>query len=105
MPLEFAGYDPSWPQLGRQASAELGAALPGLFSMVEHVGSTSVPGLSAKPIISNSVRSKRRRRWAEFRLPASLPAYPVLYGQCWPGMILQGQLLYPSQEAVDSPNK
>jgi hypothetical protein len=50
-PLEFAGYDPAWPQLSRQAIAELVAALPGLFSTIEHVGSTSVPGLAAKPII------------------------------------------------------
>jgi GrpB-like predicted nucleotidyltransferase (UPF0157 family) len=27
------------------------AALPGLFSTIEHVGSTSVTGLAAKPII------------------------------------------------------
>jgi GrpB protein len=31
--------------------AELTTAPPGLFSTIEHVGSTSVPGLAAKPII------------------------------------------------------
>jgi len=36
---------------------------------------------------------------------ASVPAFPVLYGQCWPGMIVQVQLLFPSQEAVDSLDK
>lgn len=33
------------------------------------------------------------------------PVFPVLYRQCWPGMILQGQLLFPSPEAVDSLDK
>ena len=51
MPLEFAEYDPDWPDLASLAMAELTAALPGLFSAIEHVGSTAVPGLAAKPII------------------------------------------------------
>src|SRR5215469_10771188 len=51
MPLDFTDYDPYWPTLASQAMAELMDALPGLFSAIEHVGSTSVPGLAAKPII------------------------------------------------------
>ena len=51
MALEFAEYDPAWPEMARRAMAELVAALPGLFSAIEHVGSTAVPGLAAKPII------------------------------------------------------
>ena len=51
MPLEFAEYDPDWPELARQAIDELMAGLPGLFSAIEHVGSTAIPGLAAKPII------------------------------------------------------
>ncbi|HUB40644.1 MAG TPA: GrpB family protein [Streptosporangiaceae bacterium] len=51
MPLEFAEYDPAWPERASEAIAELVAALPGLFSAIEHVGSTAVPGLAAKPII------------------------------------------------------
>jgi GrpB-like predicted nucleotidyltransferase (UPF0157 family) len=51
VPLEFADYDPAWPHLARQAIAELTTAPPGLLSTIEHVGSTSVPGLAAKQII------------------------------------------------------
>lgn len=51
MPVDFAPYDPRWPQRAASAIAELQAALPGLFVVVEHIGSTSVPGLAAKPII------------------------------------------------------
>jgi GrpB-like predicted nucleotidyltransferase (UPF0157 family) len=49
--VTIANYDPSWPARAAQASAELIDALPGLFADIEHVGSTSVPGLAAKPVI------------------------------------------------------
>ncbi len=46
-----ADYDPRWPELYAQEVAGLrqvfGASLVGL----EHIGSTSVPGLAAKPIV------------------------------------------------------
>jgi GrpB-like predicted nucleotidyltransferase (UPF0157 family) len=45
-------YDPAWPALFAAESARLRAALgPGLPLAVEHVGSTAVPGLAAKPIL------------------------------------------------------
>ena len=44
-------YDPSWPGRAVRACAELTGAVPGLFLDVEHVGSTAVPGLAAKPVI------------------------------------------------------
>ncbi|MBR7041618.1 MAG: GrpB family protein [Clostridia bacterium] len=44
-------YDPNWAQAFRAIEAELVAALGGLAKRIEHVGSTSVPGLWAKPII------------------------------------------------------
>lgn len=43
-------YDPTWPALFAQEARPLAAALPGALS-VEHIGSTSVPGLAAKPVI------------------------------------------------------
>jgi GrpB-like predicted nucleotidyltransferase (UPF0157 family) len=46
-----SSYDPAWPQRFAEARAELLAVAGGRFSQVEHVGSTSVPGLAAKPII------------------------------------------------------
>lgn len=50
--VELMPYDPGWPaQAGRFAS-ELAAVLaPWLLSPVEHVGSTAIPGLAAKPVI------------------------------------------------------
>lgn len=51
MPIEVADYDPAWPAKAAAAIAELTATLPGLFTAIEHIGSTSVPGLAAKPVI------------------------------------------------------
>ncbi len=42
-------HDPAWPAQAAAAGAELAAT--GLFSVVEHIGSTSVAGLAAKPVI------------------------------------------------------
>lgn len=51
MTIEVRDHDPEWAELARRAVAELGAGVPGRFGMVEHVGSTAVPGLAAKPVI------------------------------------------------------
>ena len=44
-------YDPEWEEDFRKISEEIGAALGDLALRIEHVGSTSVKGLSAKPVI------------------------------------------------------
>jgi GrpB-like predicted nucleotidyltransferase (UPF0157 family) len=44
-------YDPAWADRFAAASSLLSEALGDLIIDVEHVGSTSVPGLAAKPII------------------------------------------------------
>jgi GrpB-like predicted nucleotidyltransferase (UPF0157 family) len=49
--IELAEYDPDWPRLFEREAARLREALgPGALR-IEHVGSTSVPGLAAKPVI------------------------------------------------------
>jgi GrpB-like predicted nucleotidyltransferase (UPF0157 family) len=53
--VEVAGYDPGWPrQFGRWRD-RLAAALGATAVRIEHVGSTSVPGLAAKPVIDVQV--------------------------------------------------
>lgn len=50
-------YDPGWPELFEQQRARVAAVLaPVLVGPVEHIGSTSVPGLPAKPIIDMLAR-------------------------------------------------
>lgn len=49
MNIELAEYDPAWSGLYQREHARITEALPG--AELEHVGSTSVPGLCAKPVI------------------------------------------------------
>ena len=46
---------PSWQAIGRDLARETEQSLGGLAATVEHVGSTSVPGLIAKPVIDLAV--------------------------------------------------
>src|SRR5215472_10086277 len=48
-------YDPAWAERFAEEAAALKAALGDLALSIEHVGSTSVPGLIAKPIIDIQV--------------------------------------------------
>ena len=44
-------YDPGWPERFRREEARIRAALGEAALSVEHIGSTSVPGLAATPIV------------------------------------------------------
>jgi GrpB-like predicted nucleotidyltransferase (UPF0157 family) len=50
-PITLAEYDPTWPQLYAQEADRIRAALGDRALLIQHVGSTSVPGLAAKPRI------------------------------------------------------
>ncbi|BDZ51544.1 hypothetical protein GCM10025867_37850 [Frondihabitans sucicola] len=49
--------DPDWPRQYRSAAADLLAALGARITAIEHIGSTAVPGLVAKPIIDIAARA------------------------------------------------
>lgn len=49
--IYLAPYDPSWPAQYEGEAAKICAALGDAALVLEHVGSTSIPGLSAKPIL------------------------------------------------------
>jgi GrpB-like predicted nucleotidyltransferase (UPF0157 family) len=50
--IEVADYDAEWPELFAQQRPEVEQLLgPWLSGPVEHIGSTAIPGLRAKPII------------------------------------------------------
>ena len=50
-PIHLADYDPDWPALYQREAARVRGLLGDRVRLLEHVGSTSVPGLPAKPII------------------------------------------------------
>ena len=50
-PVVIAAYDPGWPERYRQQATDILGAIGSRLVGIEHIGSTSVPGLAAKPII------------------------------------------------------
>lgn len=50
-PIVVCDYDPAWPAMFERERVRLDGALGPMVVAVEHVGSTAVPGLAAKPII------------------------------------------------------
>jgi GrpB-like predicted nucleotidyltransferase (UPF0157 family) len=54
-PLVVTDYDADWPRLFDEIAQPVREAMADMGAQVEHVGSTSVPGLAAKPIIDIDV--------------------------------------------------
>jgi GrpB-like predicted nucleotidyltransferase (UPF0157 family) len=50
-PVVIADYDPDWPARFERERARIAGAIGPSARRIEHVGSTSVPGLASKPII------------------------------------------------------
>ena len=50
-PLVIVPYDPQWPRLFAEIRGMIQRTIPGTYHSIEHVGSTSVPGLASKPMI------------------------------------------------------
>lgn len=50
-PIQIVDYNSDWPQLFEREAGRIQATLCDQVLLLEHVGSTSVPGLAAKPII------------------------------------------------------
>lgn len=70
-PIHIAPYDGSWPERIKQEHTVLNMALSDwLTGAIEHVGSTAVPGLAAKPVFDIMVGVES--------LEASRPAIAVL---------------------------
>ena len=51
LPIVIADYDPRWAAMYAEESARIKNAIGEWLSGIEHVGSTSVPGLAAKPVV------------------------------------------------------
>ena len=50
-PIVVVDYDPIWPQRFEQERRRVAEALGEAVAEIEHIGSTAVPGLAAKPIV------------------------------------------------------
>jgi GrpB-like predicted nucleotidyltransferase (UPF0157 family)/streptomycin 6-kinase len=85
-------YNPTWPAVFDRLRARVWTAVEDIALSVEHVGSTSVPGLAAKPIIDMSIVVRDR---ADVPLVAARLA-PL-------GYVHHGDLGIEDRDAFDSP--
>ena len=91
--IQVVDYDSAWPKLFAGIAARVEAAFSGSpLICIEHVGSTSVPGLPAKPILDIDVVIPSRAA-----LPDAIVRLATL------GYAHQGDLGIASREAFRSP--
>ncbi len=92
-PIEIVEYDPSWPAQFAEIAGRVRAAFAdGPPITVEHIGSTSVAGLAAKPIIDIGVV-----------VPASSDAPDAIARLATLGYVHQANLGIAGHEAFRSP--
>jgi GrpB-like predicted nucleotidyltransferase (UPF0157 family) len=91
-PVVIIDYDPSWPATFEQLRDRLAATLGPLAVAIEHIGSTAVPSLAAKPIIDLDVVTADRAD-----LPAVIQRLRPL------GYHHEGDLGVPGREAFTTP--
>jgi GrpB-like predicted nucleotidyltransferase (UPF0157 family) len=53
--VQVVDYDPDWPRVFRQLKGHIWPSARDVAVAIEHVGSTSVPGMAAKPVIDLDV--------------------------------------------------
>jgi GrpB-like predicted nucleotidyltransferase (UPF0157 family) len=91
-PVIVLNYDPNWPGLFQSLRKPIADALGDMAAAIEHVGSTAVPDLPAKPIIDIDVLLA-----SETMLPAAIERLESL------GYIHRGNLGIPEREAFLAP--
>jgi len=91
-PIVISEYDPHWPELFRELRDRLPAGLRMRARSIEHIGSTAVPGLAAKPIIDIDVVVADEADVAEAIAMLAAAGYPH-----------KGDAGVPGREAFDQP--
>jgi GrpB-like predicted nucleotidyltransferase (UPF0157 family) len=82
-------YSPAWPTRFMQVRTFLQPGLSGIDCTIEHVGSTAIPGMVAKPIIDLII----------VMMPGAFPAVKTRIENL--GYVHQGDLGIPGREAFD----
>jgi GrpB-like predicted nucleotidyltransferase (UPF0157 family) len=85
-------YDPAWPRDFELLRRRIWPVLDGVALRIEHVGSTSVPGLAAKPIIDITIVVASRHE-----VPTAIERLTSL------GYVHRGSLGIDDREAFDHP--
>lgn len=75
MPIVIVEYDAAWPLLYEVELQKLLVVLGPIAIASEHIGSTSIPGLAAKPIIDIMVGVSPLDKVLDYREPLSMLGY------------------------------
>ncbi len=73
--IEVVEYDEQWPYLFRETAAPMREALGEVASRIDHIGSTAVPGLAAKPVLDVQISVASLEALDAFRLPLESLGY------------------------------
>jgi GrpB-like predicted nucleotidyltransferase (UPF0157 family) len=73
--IEIHPYHPDWPALFRELGRGLRAALGPCALRIDHIGSTAVPGLAAKPVIDVQISVGSLEPTDPFRKPLELAGW------------------------------
>ena len=65
----IVSYDPEWPELFARLAASLREVLGDVALRIDHIGSTSIPGLAAKPVIDVQISVLSLEPLDAFRIP------------------------------------
>jgi GrpB-like predicted nucleotidyltransferase (UPF0157 family) len=68
-PIRVVAYDRRWPALFAEQAAAMREHLGGVALRIDHIGSTAVPGLAAKPIVDLQISEAAFEPLDAFRLP------------------------------------
>ena len=87
-------HDPQWPAMFEVENGRLRDALGDVAVRIEHIGSTAVPGLAAKPIIDIDVYVRALEPMAPYREPLEALGYVFQFDPEPPGLHFFG---YPAE--------
>jgi GrpB-like predicted nucleotidyltransferase (UPF0157 family) len=73
--IRIVEHDPAWPLRFRQVADPLREALADVALRIDHIGSTSVPGLAAKPVIDIQISVADLEPTDPFRVPLQALGY------------------------------
>jgi GrpB-like predicted nucleotidyltransferase (UPF0157 family) len=73
--VRLVPYDPDWPRRFEEHAHRIRSALGDVAVGVEHMGSTSVPGLAAKDVIDIQIQVRSFEPMAAYRAPLEAAGY------------------------------
>ena len=76
-PIRVVDYDPEWPRRFAREAGRIRGVLGDRALRIEHVGSTSVPGLAAKPVIDMVLAVNDPAREADYAAALESAGYTL----------------------------